>query len=80
MRIAYAGLRRKEEFRILAEKLGLTPLLFPVQATEKVPVPEYWDHLRRLAEGVDLLVATTGVGVRDLVEGAEPLDCPCRSP
>lgn len=73
MRIAYTGLRRKEEFRILAEKLGLTPLLFPVQATEKVPVPEYGDRLRRLAEGVNLLVATTGVGVKDLAEDGRAL-------
>ncbi|WP_114314141.1 uroporphyrinogen-III synthase [Thermus caldifontis] len=80
MRIAYAGLRRKEEFRILAEKLGLTPLLFPVQATEKVPVPEYRDHLRRLAEGVDLLVATTGVGVKDLLEGGRALGLTLQEP
>ncbi|HAR69377.1 MAG TPA: uroporphyrinogen-III synthase, partial [Thermus scotoductus] len=59
MRIAYAGLRRREEFKSLATKLGLIPLLLPVQATEKVPVPEYQGHLRRLGEGVDLFVATT---------------------
>ncbi|TBH20822.1 uroporphyrinogen-III synthase [Thermus thermamylovorans] len=73
MRIAYAGLRRKEEFKALAEKLGLTPLLFPVQATERVPVPEYQDHLRQLKGGVDLFVATTGVGVRELMEGGRIL-------
>lgn len=80
MRIAYAGLRRKEEFRILAEKLGLTPLLFPVQATEKVPVPEYRDHLRHLGEGVDLLVVTTGVGVKDLLEGSRALGLTLQEP
>jgi len=78
MRIAYAGLRRKEEFKALAEKLGFTPLLFPVQATEKVPVPEYRDHLRELARGVDLFLATTGVGVRDLLEAASVLDLDLR--
>ncbi|VCU53335.1 hypothetical protein TTHN1_01104 [Thermus thermophilus] len=80
MRIAYAGLRRKEEFKALAEKLGFTPLLFPVQATEKVPVPEYRDHLRALAQGVDLFVATTGVGVKDLLEAGKALGLDLRKP
>ncbi|MFD3004687.1 uroporphyrinogen-III synthase [Thermus tengchongensis] len=74
MRIAYAGLRRREEFKSLATKLGLMPLLLPVQATEKVSVPEYQDHLRRLGEGVDLFVATTGIGVRELLEGGRVLE------
>ncbi|WP_038056731.1 uroporphyrinogen-III synthase [Thermus amyloliquefaciens] len=78
MRIAYAGLRRKEAFKALAEKLGFTPLLYPVQATEKVPVPEYQDHLRRLGEGVDLFVATTGVGVKELMEGGRALEMDLR--
>ncbi|RTH38762.1 uroporphyrinogen-III synthase, partial [Thermus scotoductus] len=69
MRIAYAGLRRREEFKALAEKLGFTPLLLPAQSTERVPVPEYRDRLRELSQGVDLFLATTGVGVRDLLEG-----------
>ncbi|WP_018110392.1 uroporphyrinogen-III synthase [Thermus igniterrae] len=73
MRIAYAGLRRKEEFRALAQKLGFSPLLLPTQATEKVFLPEYQDHLQALGEGVDLLVATTGVGVRDLLQDGEAL-------
>ncbi len=73
MRIAYAGLRRKEEFKALAEKLGFIPLLFPVQATERVPVPEYQDHLWDLARGVDLFLATTGVGVKDLLKAGQAL-------
>ncbi|WP_243027014.1 uroporphyrinogen-III synthase [Thermus albus] len=73
MRLAYTGFRRREEFKVLAKKLGFTPLLFPVQATEKVPVPEYWDALWRLASGVDLFLATTGVGVRELLEGGRAL-------
>lgn len=80
MRIAYAGLRRKEEFKALAEKLGFTPLLFPVQATEKVPVPEYRDQVRALAQGVDLFLATTGVGVRDLLEAGKALGLDLEGP
>ena len=80
MRIAYAGLRRKEEFKALAEKLGFTPLLFPVQATEKVPVPEYRDQVRELAQGVDLFLATTGVGVRDLLEAGKALGLDLEGP
>ena len=80
MRIAYAGLRRKEEFKALAEKLGFTPLLFPVQATEKVPVPEYRDQVRELAQGVDLFLATTGVGVRDRLEAGKALGLDLEGP
>ena len=80
MRIAYAGLRRKEEFRILAEKLGFVPLLFPTQATEKLPVPEYQDRLQEVGRGVDLFVATTGVGVRDLLQGGEALGLDLKAP
>ena len=80
MRIAYAGLRRKEEFKALAENLGFTPLLFPVQATEKVPVPEYRDQVRELAQGVDLFLATTGVGVRDLLEAGKALGLDLEGP
>lgn len=79
LRIAYAGLRRKEEFRVLAEKLGLAPLLFPTQATERVPVPEYRDRVLRLARGVDLFLATTGVGVRDLLRAGEALGLDLRA-
>lgn len=80
MRIAYAGLRRQEEFKALAQKLGFTPLLFPTQATEKVPVPEWEDHLLELGRGVDLFLATTGVGVRDLLQGAKTLGLDLRGP
>lgn len=80
MRVAYAGLRRKEAFKVLAGKLGLTPLLFPVQATEKAPVPEYEDRLRELAQGVDLFLATTGVGVRDLLQAGEALGLDLKKP
>jgi uroporphyrinogen-III synthase len=80
MRVAYAGLRRKEEFKALAERLGFLPLLFPVQATEKVPVPEYEDRLRELARGVDLFLATTGVGVRDLLEAGGTLGLDLKKP
>ena len=80
MRVAYAGLRRKEAFKALAEKLGFTPLLFPVQATEKVPVPEYRDQVRALAQGVDLFLATTGVGVRDLLEAGKALGLDLEGP
>ena len=80
MRIAYAGLRRKEEFRILAEKLGFVPLLFPTQATEKLPVPEYQDRLQEVGRGVDLFVATTGVGVRDLLQAGEALGLDLKTP
>ena len=80
MRIAYAGLRRKEEFRVLAEKLGFVPLLFPTQATEKLPVPEYQDRLQELGRGVDLFVATTGVGVRDLLQASEALGLDLKTP
>lgn len=79
MRVAYAGLRRKEEFKALAQKLGLTPLLFPVQATEKVPVPEYQDRLRELARGADLFLATTEVGVKDLLEAGRALGVDLRT-
>ncbi len=80
MRIAYAGLRRKEEFKALAEKLGFVPLLLPVQATERVPVPEYKKALEALARGVDLFLATTGVGVKDLLQAGEALGLDLRKP
>ncbi|WP_413217701.1 uroporphyrinogen-III synthase (plasmid) [Thermus oshimai] len=80
MRIAYAGLRRKEEFKALAEKLGFTPLLLPVQATERVPVPEYTEALEALARGVDLFLATTGVGVKDLLQAGEALGLDLKRP
>ncbi|RTH39256.1 uroporphyrinogen-III synthase, partial [Thermus scotoductus] len=80
MRIAYAGLRRREEFKALAEKLGFTPLLLPAQSTERVPVPEYRDRLRELSQGVDLFLATTGVGVRDLLEGGRALGLDLKAP
>ncbi|GAA5334827.1 MULTISPECIES: uroporphyrinogen-III synthase [Thermus] len=80
MRIAYAGLRRREEFKALAEKLGFTPLLLPAQTTEKVPVPEYQDRLRELSRGVDLFLATTGVGVRDLLEAGKALGLDLKDP
>ena len=80
MRMAYAGLRRKEEFKALAERLGFIPLLFPVQATEKVPVPEYEDRLRELDRGVDLFLATTGVGIKDLLRAAQDLGLDLKKP
>ncbi|GAA6755537.1 uroporphyrinogen-III synthase [Thermus thalpophilus] len=80
MRIAYAGLRRREEFKALAEKLGFTPLLLPAQSTERVPVPEYQDRLRELSQGVNLFLATTGVGVRDLLEGGRALGLDLKAP
>lgn len=80
MRIAYAGLRRKEEFKVLAEKLGFTPLLLPVQATERIPVPEYREVLEALARGVDLFLATTGVGVQDLLQAGGALGLDLHTP
>ncbi len=80
MRIAYAGLRRWTEFKALAEKLGHTPLFYPTQATEPVPVPEYAKALGELAQGVDLFLATTGVGVRDLLRAGEALGLDLKAP
>lgn len=74
-RVAFCGARRSVELSALIGKLGGTPLPRPMMATEALDAPAVKAAVKGFAEtGADWFVATTGMGVRALLEVAQTLD------